>query len=244
MKLQDILNANLSPEAKLELISFFQNGGIPEEIKEKEKPQAKGTIRPTETITIGDDDYDVAIADSDELRRQGLEPYEYLNEDEGMLFIFEEEVNSPFTMANCGIDLDIIFIDSEGVVIEVKEGKAYSDKPIKCSEPYQFVLEVNAGSDISAGDELEQESDSFNEEDKQTMSKNKMLVLDSEGNVQMRLHGGERIFSRIFTRKMLKAAIKAYKTDDKADYRRVGKLVLNELDAQDNREPEYTQLES
>jgi hypothetical protein len=87
------------------------------------------------------------------------------------------------------------------------------------------------GSGISVGDELSQEADSFNEEDKQTMSKNKMLVLDSDGNVQMRLHGGERIFSRIFTRKMLKAAIKAYKTDDDADYRRVGKLVINELDA-------------
>ena len=109
MKLQDILNANLSPEAKLELISFFQNGGMSEEVKEKEKPQVKGTIKPTETITIGDNDYDVAIADTDELRKQGLEPYEYLNEDEGMLFIFEEEVNSPFTMAKCGIDLDIIF---------------------------------------------------------------------------------------------------------------------------------------
>lgn len=243
MKIQDILNSGLSPEAKLELITFFQKGGAPEEAEEK-RPQTQSTIKPTETITIGDDEYDVAVADTDELRKKGLSPYKYLEDDEGMLFIFDEEVTDYFTMGDCGINLDIVFIDSEGVVIEIKKGKAYDKKPIKCSQPYQFVLEVNMGSGISVGDELSQEADSFNEEDKQTMSKNKMLVLDSDGNVQMRLHGGERIFSRIFTRKMLKAAIKAYKTDDDADYRRVGKLVINELDAQDNREPEYTQLES
>lgn len=239
MKIQDILNSSLSAESKLELISFFQNGGMQQEAKE----ETKGTIKPTETITIGDDEYDVAVADTPKLRKEGLEPYKYLNPNEGMLFIFDQDTTSPFTMANCSIDLDIVFIDDEGVVIEVKKGKAYDPKPIKCSEAYRFVLEVNMGSDIAEGDELSQQGDDFDESEKQAMSKNKMLVLDKDGNVQMRLHGGERIFSRIFTRKLIKAAIKAYRTDSESDYRRVGKLVILELDAQDNREPEYTQLE-
>jgi hypothetical protein len=161
-----------------------------------------------------------------------------------MLFIFENETTDYFTMKNCGINLDIVFIDEEGEVIQVSPVKAYDPEPVICEEPYQFVLEVNINSGIELEDELEQEDDSLNDEEKEFAgNRNKMLVLDSEGNVQMKLSGGERIFSRICTRKMIKAAIQAYREDTDMAYRKVGRLVLKELDAQDNRDPEYTQLE-
>lgn len=237
MTLQDILNSNLSDQHKLEIISYLQQGGNTSEKKEK-------TITPTETIIIGDKEYDVAVADTVELRKKGLEPYSYLNEDEGMLFIFDEETTDYFTMQNCSIDLDIVFIDSEGEVIQVSSVKAYDSDPVICEEPYQFVLEVNINSGIEVEDELEQEDDDLSEEEKQfAVQKNKMLVLDANGDVQMKLSGGERIFSRICTRKMIKAAIQAYREDTDIAYRKVGRLVLKELDSQDKREPEYTQLE-
>ena len=237
MTLQDILNSNLSDQHKLELISYLQQGG--------NTPEQKGkTITPTETIIVGDKEYDVSVADTPELRKKGLEPYSYLKDDEGMLFIFDEETTDYFTMENCSIDLDIVFIDSEGEVIQVSSVKAYDSKPVTCEEPYQFVLEVNINSGIEVEDELEQEDDSLSEEEKQFAGqKNKMLVLDANGDVQMKLSGGERIFSRICTRKMIKAAIQAYRADTDLAYRKVGRLVLKELDAQDNRQPEYTQLE-
>lgn len=237
MTLQDILNSNLSDQHKLEIISYLQQGGNTPEKKEK-------TITPTETIIVGDKEYDVAVADTAELRKKGLEPYSYLNEDEGMLFIFDEETTDYFTMQNCSIDLDIVFIDSEGEVIQVSSVKAYDSDPVICEEPYQFVLEVNINSGIEVEDELEQEDDDLSEEEKQFAGQqNKMLVLDANGDVQMKLSGGERIFSRICTRKMIKAAIQAYREDTDIAYRKVGRLVLKELDSQDKREPEYTQLE-
>ena len=58
-----------------------------------------------------------------------------------------------------------------------------------------------------------------------------MLVLDENGDVQFRLEGGERIFSRISTKKFIKAAIKAYRSDKDSDYKKVGKLVFKELNA-------------
>lgn len=237
MTLQDILNSNLSDQHKLEIISYLQQGGNTPEKKEK-------TITPTETIIVGDKEYDVAVADTPELRKKGLGPYSYLRNDEGMLFIFEEETTDYFTMENCGIDLDIVFIDSEGEVIQVSSVKAYDSKPVTCEQPYQFVLEVNINSGIEVEDELEQEDDDLSEEEKQFVGQqNKMLVLDADGDVQMKLSGGERIFSRICTRKMIKAAIQAYREDTDIAYRKVGRLVLKELDAQDSRESEYTQLE-
>lgn len=238
MTLQDILNSNLSDQHKLEIISYLQQGG--------NTPEQNGkTITPTETIIIGDKEYDVVVADTPELRKKGLEPYSYLNADEGMLFIFDEETTDYFTMKNCAIDLDIVFIDSEGEVIQVSSVKAYDPKPVTCEEPYQFVLEVNINSGIELEDELEQEDESLSEEEKQFAGEhNKMLVLDANGDVQMKLSGGERIFSRICTRKMIKAAIQAYREDTDIAYRKVGRLVLKELDNQDQREPQYTQLEN
>lgn len=238
MTLQDILNSNLSDQHKLEIISYLQQGG--------NTPEQNGkTITPTETILIGDKEYDVVVADTPELRKKGLEPYSYLNADEGMLFIFDEETTDYFTMKNCAIDLDIVFIDSEGGVIQVSSVKAYDPKPVTCEEPYQFVLEVNINSGIELEDELEQEDESLSEEEKQFAGEhNKMLVLDANGDVQMKLSGGERIFSRICTRKMIKAAIQAYREDTDIAYRKVGRLVLKELDNQDQREPQYTQLEN
>lgn len=252
MTLQDILNSNLSDTHKIEVITLLQKGGMtPDqeqveetpEVNQEEPEKAKDkTITPSETILIGGQEYDVAIADTPEIRAIGLEPYSYLKPDEGMLFIFDEEVTEPFTMANCGIDLDIVFIDEEGEVLEVKPAKAYTEEPITCRWPYMFVLEVNMNSGISRGDELEQESEEYSEDEKEELSKNRMLVLDSNGDVQMKLHGKERIFSRVSTRRMIKAALKAYKTDADVDYRRVGRIVLKELDAQDNRDAEYVQL--
>ena len=68
-----------------------------------------------------------------------------------------------------------------------------------------------------------------------------MLVLDEDGNVQMKLEGGERIFSRISTRKIIKQALKAYRDETDSSFIKLGKMVFKELDAQDGRDPEYVQ---
>ena len=67
-------------------------------------------------------------------------------------------------------------------------------------------------------------------EEKEQVKRSKMLVLNSDGDVQMKLQGGERIISMIKTRQLIKAALKAYKTDSDVDYRRVGRIVMKEFD--------------
>jgi uncharacterized membrane protein (UPF0127 family) len=39
-------------------------------------------------------------------------------------------------MEECAIDLDIVFIDDEGEVIDVQTVKAYDPEPVVCDEPY------------------------------------------------------------------------------------------------------------
>ena len=66
-----------------------------------------------------------------------------------------------------------------------------------------------------------------------------MLVLDPEGNVQMTLDGGERIFSIISTKTIINKAKRAFieKTDNA--YKSLGKYVFKEMKAQDSRKPEF-----
>ena len=196
-------------------------------------------INATETITIGDQDFDVEVADTPEKRKEGLSKITSIEEGEGMLFIFEQPSTTYFTMKDTSVDLDIIFIDPEGVVIQVITAKAHSGEPVRCNSPYQFVLETARNSGVRKGDELNQDDTDLNDEEKQVVSKSKMLVLDSNGDVQMKLEGGERIVSRIKTRQLIKAALKAYKSDNDSDYKKVGRIIIKELNAQDNRDPEY-----
>lgn len=235
MTINDILQSDLSDKQKLEIIAILQQGGI---TKQAEGGSVK-VLHPTETITVGNKEYDVELAETAEQREDGLSRVKSLDSDEGMLFIHDEVTSGYYTMKNTSIDLDIIFIDEEGTVIKVVTAKAHQKDPIECEE-YKYVLEVNPNSGVEEGDELDFEDDDISDEDKSRVKK-EMLVLNSNGDVQMRLQGGERLFSRIFTRKLIKQALKAYKSDEDTDYRRVGKMVLKELDAQDSRPAQYTE---
>ena len=72
-----------------------------------------------------------------------------------------------------------------------------------------------------------------------SVGKNKMFqqggtmdVLDGDGNSQMTISGGERIFSRVATKIMREL-------NDNKNYKELGKFICSELTAQDKREPEY-----
>lgn len=64
-------------------------------------------------VKIGNKEYKVKIASTDEEKAKGLQGVESLPEDEGMLFIYEEPQTVGFWMEDTEIPLDIIFIDSD-----------------------------------------------------------------------------------------------------------------------------------
>lgn len=205
---------------------------------------------PTTEIVLGSQKFKVAIAKTEEEKYRGLSEISELPKGTGMLFVYDEpQEDLWFTMEDTSVDLDIIFIDEEGAVTSVHPVQAHDPNPIQDTDGNaQFVLEVNIGSGVRVGDELDDFNDEidykadggdFTEDEKDAIRKSKMLVLDSNGDVQMRLQGGERIVSMIKTRQLVKAAIKAFRSDSDKDYIKVGKLIFNELDAQDGRDPEY-----
>lgn len=181
-------------------------------------------------ITIGNKSYNVVLVSTDEDKAKGLMGVDEMDNNEGMLFVFDDEEEVSFWMKDTEIPLDIIFIDSDLKVVSVKEGIPNSEEYI--TDVASYVLEVNKGSDIKIGDELE-----FNTDKK--INSDKMLILDSEGNPQMELVGGERIFSRNHTKTLIKFAKKADSTKADKDYKELGKRIFKFLDIQNNTDPEY-----
>lgn len=182
-------------------------------------------------IEIGDKEYNVEVARTEEEKIKGLQEKESLGENEGMLFIYDEPQELAFWMKDTAIPLDIVFIDEDGEVISVQQGQPY-DETLLEEDGVMYVLEVNQNSGIQLGDELDIEED---DDDKQPV----MKVLAPDGSTQMELEGGERIFSRKNTKTLIKMAKRAYSSELDKDYKALGKKVFKYLHIQDTNTPEY-----
>ena len=90
----------------------------------------------------------VKIADDNEEIMKGLMFREKLEENSGMLFIFDDEQYQTFWMKNTLIPLDIIFISEDFMVINIEGAESCKTEP--CEFYYskrnsRYVLEVNKG---------------------------------------------------------------------------------------------------
>lgn len=190
-------------------------------------------------VKINDKTYTVDLAVEEKDLEEGLQNKPKLDDDKGMLFIFEDDEEPTMWMKDTHIPLDIIFIDEDWEVIKVIEGEPLSEQLITVSDA-KFVLELNRGSGVVVGDyvdldEIELE-EKLSDEDKEIVL---MLVLDEQGNSQMDLEGGERIFSRPNTKTLIRMARRAAKSELDKDYKALGRKVFAYLKKQDSN-PEDT----
>lgn len=99
-------------------------------------------------VYIGNTCIRVDIADSDSEREQGLMLRDGLDEDQGMLFIFEKEDIYCFWMKNMNFPLDIIWINKGNKIVDIKKNVPCSQDNLEVLIPNEsaiYVLEVNAG---------------------------------------------------------------------------------------------------
>ena len=91
----------------------------------------------------------VEIADESNERNQGLMFRENLEWDRGMFFVFDDERILSFWMKNTLIPLDMLFIDVDFRIVDIKENvPPCKDDPCpsySSEHPAKYVLEVNSG---------------------------------------------------------------------------------------------------
>ena len=192
----------------------------------------------TINLEINDKEYNVLVAQTEIEKEQGLMNVEEMDENEGMLFVYNEPQELSFWMRGTSIALDVIFINSDWEVVSVKKGMPY-DETILSEDNVQYVLELNQNSGVKPGDEIDVEDDDLSPG--KDLPTNKMYVYGSDGEVQAILQGSERIFSIVNTKTLVRMAKKAYTTKKESDYKRLGKKIFEYLRKQDSNEPEYVQ---
>lgn len=88
----------------------------------------------------------IEIADDEYQTQTGLMYRKGMEDDQGMLFIFETEEPRSFYMKNTEFALDIIFINSDREIVNIQENAQPLDPTSLPSDgPAQYVLEINAG---------------------------------------------------------------------------------------------------
>lgn len=101
------------------------------------------------SATINNKKFSLSIADNEKERMKGLSGKKSLNQDDGMLFLFDKKDTYSFWMKNMNFPIDIIYLDGNRVV-DVKNNvpPAKEDETPTIytpSQPANRVLEVAAG---------------------------------------------------------------------------------------------------
>ena len=188
-------------------------------------------------VKIGGKEYHLWEAKTEEEKEKGLQGVKSLEPNEGMIFYYDEPQSVDYWGKDTLIPLTIAFFDEDEECISVKRIEPMSEELIH-EDGVMFVVELDKDADVQPGDDLDLPED----DDEYVMS-----VIGSDGESQYELKSGQRIFSRVSTRVILRKVKRAYKNRKNPKFdnycRSLGKYIFKELDAQDGREAEYVSLD-
>lgn len=192
----------------------------------------------TINIKINNKEYSLIYCLTEEEKEKGLQNVESMENNEGAFFDYREDPQDEisFWMKDTEIPLDIIFVGEDDKVISCKEGIPNSEDMITENNVY-YVIELNKGSGVKPGDEVDVEDNG----DFLNFPPNSVFLLNDDGSIQFSLQGGERIFSRISSRVIVRKAKKAKKSKSETDYKDLGRYIFGEMTRQDNRDAQYVE---
>ncbi len=103
---------------------------------------------PVRTVAVEGDPWLVAVADTPELRSQGLMNVTDLGSLDGMLFVFPDTVTAAFWMKDTPLALDIAFFDDAGLFVDKLSMVPCDADPCPtypAAGPYRYALEAPDG---------------------------------------------------------------------------------------------------
>ncbi|WP_339894427.1 DUF192 domain-containing protein [uncultured Algibacter sp.] len=88
----------------------------------------------------------IEIADTDFDIQTGLMYRNSMENNQGMLFVFDDETERFFYMKNTKIPLDLIYINANSKIVSFqKNAKPFDESSLPSNASAKYVLEVNAG---------------------------------------------------------------------------------------------------
>lgn len=107
--------------------------------------EAEGSIYKGDSLLVSA--LDIEIAATPYERQTGLMYRESMKETQGMWFVFEDEAPRAFYMKNTLIPLDILYVDSQGIVVSIiKNAAPLNETSLPSEGPARYVLELIGGS--------------------------------------------------------------------------------------------------
>lgn len=89
---------------------------------------------------------EVALADDNDERAAGLMYIRSMDENQGMLFVFEDEQPRSFWMANTPLALDMLFVNESYEIVTIhRNTQPFSQRNFTSEIPAKYVIEVNGG---------------------------------------------------------------------------------------------------
>ena len=94
------------------------------------------------------------IADTEEKRSFGLMSRKKISPNSGMIFLWKDSKIRSFWMKNTYFNLDLFFLNSEGIIVEIyKNAKALDETYISSKNKVKYVIELKSGEhDFNVGD--------------------------------------------------------------------------------------------
>lgn len=110
-------------------------------------PTLERFVRHNATITTSKGTIIAEVADTKSSRELGLSGRPSIKSDEGLLFVFDVPGRYGFWMKDMLFPLDILWVNENGIVVEVERGATPDSYPkiFMNASPASYVLEVNAG---------------------------------------------------------------------------------------------------
>ena len=106
----------------------------------------EGELTIYKTLDSSEVSFNIEIAESDFDVQTGLMYRDAMAQNQGMLFIFNDEKERYFYMKNTKIPLDLIYVDSNKKIVSFqKNAQPFDESSLPSNVPAKYVLEINAG---------------------------------------------------------------------------------------------------
>lgn len=112
-------------------------------------PAGAETLLPTTVLEVAGHEVRAEVADDDRERMRGLMFRSRMDDDQGMVFVFDRELPLSFWMKNTLIPLDMLYFDSRGRLVSIQHDvppcRTAMCPSYPSDGPARYVLELNAG---------------------------------------------------------------------------------------------------